>query len=53
MCDPEIFILFITYFVIFDGQHIITESYYVRIVLWPNSDNTDFPLTFCIIKELY
>ena len=63
MCDPEIVILFITDCLIFDGQHIITElffkktfiteSYYVRIVLWPNSDNTDFPITFCIITELY
>ena len=45
MCEPEIFILFITFCLIFDSQHIITElffkktfiteSYYVRIMTIP------------------
>ena len=60
MFDPEIvFIFFITDNLIFDGQHIITdmflketfntESYNVRIVLWPKSGNTDSLITLYII----
>ena len=60
MFDPEIlFIFLITDNLIFDGQHIITdmflketfntESYNVRIVLWPKSGNTDFLITLYII----